>query len=123
MLAVALGDDGPEGQRARYRLAGETLAAPELIDLEVVSVLRRQVAAHLMPARRAAEAVSDLAEMALRRSPHRPLLDRIWQLRHAITPYDAAYVSLAEVLDAVLVTADRRLARAAGVNCRLEVLD
>ncbi|MGH3555497.1 MAG: type II toxin-antitoxin system VapC family toxin [Mycobacterium sp.] len=122
VLAVALGDDGPDGERARQRLAVETLAAPELVDLEVMSVFRRHVAARLMSARRATEAVSDLADLPLRRSPHRGLVRRIWQLRHVVTPYDAAYISLAEALGAVLVTADRRLARASGVKCRVEVL-
>jgi predicted nucleic acid-binding protein len=67
VLAVALGDDGTDGRGVRGRLADETLAAPELIDLEVTSVWRRQVAARLMPARRAADAVSDLASLPLRR--------------------------------------------------------
>src|SRR5262249_37300529 len=96
--------------------------APELIDLEVVSVFRRHVAGRLMSARRAAAAVSDLVDLPLRRSPHRGLVQRIWQLRHGVTPYDAAYISLAEALDAVLVTADRRLARVSGVRCSVEVL-
>ena len=108
VLAVALGDDGTDGRGARRRLADETLAAPELIDLEVTSVWRRQVAARLMPARRAADVVSDLANLPLRRSSHRPLLGRIWQLRQAVIPCDAAYIALAEVLNVVLVTADRR---------------
>jgi predicted nucleic acid-binding protein len=123
VLAVALGDDKTDGERARERLAGETLAAPELIDLEVVSVWRRHVAAKLMPARRAASALSDLADLPLRRAPHQPFVQRIWELRHVVTPYDAAYVALAEVLDAVLVTADARLSRASGVNCEVEVID
>ncbi|BBZ11194.1 type II toxin-antitoxin system VapC family toxin [Mycobacterium branderi] len=122
VLAVALGDDGPDGQQARDRLAGQSLAAPELIDLEVLSVWRRHVAARRMPAHRAAEAVSDLAGLALRRAAHRPLLERIWQLRHAVTPYDGAYVALAEALGVVFVTADSRLAGASGVKCRVEVL-
>jgi len=75
-----------------------------------------------MPARRAADAVSDLANLPLRRSPHRPLLGLIWQLRQAVTPYGAAYVALAEVLNVVLVTADRRLARAPGLKCDVEIL-
>lgn len=120
VLAVALGDDGTDGQQARERLAEETLAAPELIDLEVVSVWRRHVAAKLMPARRAASAVADLADLPLRRSSHQPLLHRIWELRHAVTPYAAAYIALAEALDVVLVTADARLSRAAGVQCEIE---
>jgi predicted nucleic acid-binding protein len=122
VLAVALGDDGTDGRRARDRLADETLAAPELVDLEVVSVWRRQVAAKLMTARRAASAVSDLEDLPLRRSSHAQLLQRIWQLRHSVTAYDAAYVALAEALDVVLVTADARLARASGVTCGVEVI-
>ena len=122
VLAVALGDDGPGGRRARKRLADETLTAPEIIDIEVMSVWRRHVANRKMPARRAAEAVSDLADLPLQRSSHRPLLHRIWQLGGAVAPYDAAYVSLAEALDVVLVTADRRLSRAPGLDCRIEVL-
>lgn len=123
VLAVALGDDGNDGTHARERLAGQTLAAPELVDLEVVSVWRRQVAARVMPARRAASALADLADLPLRRSSHQLFLHRIWELRHVITPYDAAYVALAEVLDAVLVTADVRLSRASGVRCEVQVVD
>jgi len=123
VLAVALADDGPDGEHARERLAGETLIAPELVDLEVVSVWRRQVAAKLMPARRAASALADLADLPLRRSSHQPLLHRIWELRHVVKPYDAAYVALAEALDAVFVTADVRLSRASGLHCEIETID
>jgi len=122
VLAVALGDDGPDGRQARRRLTDETLTAPELIDLEVASVWRRHVAAKLMTARRAGAAVSDLEDLPVRRCSHRPLLARIWALRNAVNPYDAAYVALAEVLDLVLVTADARLARAPGVMCEIEVI-
>jgi predicted nucleic acid-binding protein len=91
-------------------------------DLEVVSVWRRQVVAKLMPAQRAAGAVADLEDLPLHRSSHRPLLPRIWKLRHVVTPYDAAYVALAEALDVVLVTADGRLSRASGVECEIEAI-
>ena len=123
VLAVALGDDGDDGRRARQRLAGCELAAPEVVDLEVASVWRRHVAARLMPAPRAAEALADLADLPLQRASHRPLLARIWQLRNNVTTYDAAYVALAEVLDAVLVTGDGRLAGAPGLRCVIEVLE
>jgi predicted nucleic acid-binding protein len=122
VIAVALGDDRADGERARVRLTDETLAAPELVDLEAVSVWRRHVAAKLMTARRAALAVSDLENLPLQRSAHRPLLGRIWELRHAVTPYDAAYVALAEALEIVLLTADARLARAPGIRCEIEAL-
>ncbi len=123
VLAVALGDDGTDGEHARERLAGETLVAPELVDLEVVSVWRCHVAAKLMAARRAASAIADLADLPLRRSSHQPFLHRIWDLRHVVTPYDAAYIALAEALDAVLVTADVRLSRASGLHCEIEAID
>ncbi len=122
VLAVALGDDGGDGHRARERLAHETLAAPELIDLEVASVWHRLVAAKLMAARRAGDAVADLADLPLRRSSHQPLLGRIWQLRHAVTAYDAAYIALAEALEVPVVTADARLAQAPGIKCDIEVI-
>jgi predicted nucleic acid-binding protein len=122
VLAVALGDDGADGREARQRLADEVLVAPELVDLEVVSVWRRHVAAKLMPARRVASALADLADLPLRRSSHQPLLDRIWELRHVVTPYDAAYIALAEALGVALVTADVRLSRASGVRCGIEIV-
>jgi predicted nucleic acid-binding protein len=122
VLAVALGDDGTDGRRARERLANETLVGPELIDPEVASVWRRHVAAKLMSARRAAAAVSDLEDLPMRRSSHRPLLRRIWELRHGVTPYDAAYIALAEALNVVLVTADARLTRAPGIRCEIEAI-
>ncbi|OBK46886.1 type II toxin-antitoxin system VapC family toxin [Mycobacterium sp. 1081908.1] len=122
VLAVALGGDGTDGRNARVRLAGETLVAPELVDVEVISVWRRHVAAKLMPARRAASALADLADLPLRRSSHQPLLDRIWELRHVVTPYDAAYIALAKVLGVALLTADTRLSRASGVHCEIEIV-
>lgn len=122
VLASALGDDGPDGDRARHRLAGERLFAPELIDLEVVSVWRRAARSGGLDDRRAGLALADLASIPLARASHRALLARIWELRTNLTPYDAAYVALAELLDSVLVTADRVFARASGIECEVEVL-
>jgi len=122
VLVVALADDGPDGGQARARLRGERLAAPELIDLEVTSVLRRQAAANAVDDRRAAMALADLAALPLQRACHRALLARCWELRQNLTIYDAAYVALAETLRADLLTGDRRLARAPGPRCRIEVL-
>jgi predicted nucleic acid-binding protein len=121
-LVVALSDDGPDGDLVRRRLRGESLAVPELVDLEVVSVLRKQLAIGALDGRRAGLALTDLAELPLRRAPHLPLLARCWELRDNFTVYDAAYVALAEVLDAPLVTADSRLGRAPGTTCQIEVL-
>jgi predicted nucleic acid-binding protein len=123
VLAPALADDGPDGDAARARLRGQSLVAPELIDLETTSVIRRQLLAGHLDARRARLALTDLVELTLRRVPHRPLLTRCWELRENVTVYDAAYIALAELLDVVLVTADARLANASGPRCQVELLD
>ena len=122
VLATALTDDAADGDRARDRLRGEDLAAPELLDLEVASVLRRQQRVGAVSERRAALALADLAALPIERASHRPLLPRCWELRENLTVYDAAYVALAEVLAATLLTGDSRLSRAAGLRCRVEVL-
>jgi predicted nucleic acid-binding protein len=122
VLAPALADDGPDGDAARARLLGDALVAPELIDLETISVLRAQLRAGRLDARRAGLALADLADLPLHRAPYRPLLDRCWELRDNLTPYDAAYVALAELLDLTLVTSDAGLARAPGTRCPIELL-
>jgi predicted nucleic acid-binding protein len=122
VLVAALGDDGADGDAARARLRDEELAAPELIDLEVVSVLRRQLSAGALDARRAQFAVDDLWDLPMQRASHRPLLSRCWELRDNLTIYDAAYVALAEALECALVTADIHLANAPRVRCPIEVL-
>jgi predicted nucleic acid-binding protein len=122
VLATSLGDDGPDGDRARGRLRGERLAAPELVDLEVASVWRRQVRAGAMDDRRAVLALADLGTLPLRRTPHRPLLARCWELRDNLTIYDAAYIAVAEAWGVLLLTADARLAKAPGPTCTIELL-
>jgi predicted nucleic acid-binding protein len=122
VLAVALADDGPEGDAARARLRGETLAALELVDLEVASVLRRQNRVGMLDSRRADLAMTDLGALPMHRAGHVALLPRCWDLRDHLTTYDAAYVALAEVLDARLLTGDRRLANAVGPTCPVELL-
>lgn len=122
VVAVALGDDGADGDLARARLRDEELFAPELVDLEVASVLRRQLSAGDLDARRAQLALDDLFDLPMQRAPHRPLLARCWELRENLTVYDGAYVALAEALNAPLLTADARLAKAPGINCSIELL-
>jgi len=122
VLATALGDDGDDGRRARERLIGERLSAPELIDLEVASVFRRLCAGAQLDPQRAAQALTDLDVLRLDRVPHRPLVQRCWELHHNVTVYDAAYIALAELLNAPLVTADQRLIKAPGATCRFELL-
>ena len=122
VLAPALADDGPDGDLTRARLRGETLAAPDLIDLETTSVIRRLFRIGQLDERRADLALRDLVELPLRRAPHRPLLRRCWELRHNLTVYDAAYVVVAEALEVRVLTADARLANAPGPRCEIELL-
>ena len=121
VLVVALADDGPDGDQARARLRGEQLAAPELLDVEVASVLRRQVRLGTAAPRRAELALADLAAAPVMRAPHQPLLDRCWELRDNLTIYDATYVALAEALGVDCLTGDVRLATATGPRCHIEV--
>jgi predicted nucleic acid-binding protein len=122
VLAPALIDDAGDGDRLRERLRGERLAAPELIDLDVLSMFRRAARRGGLDERRGSRALADLAVLPLRRVPHLSLLARIWGLRDNLSVYDAAYVALAEALRAPLLTADRRIARVPGIVCDVEVI-
>ena len=122
VVVTALADDGDDGDRVRERLRGERLVAPHLIDLEVVSAWRRLAAAGQLDDRRVALAMTDLGALRIERAPHQPLVRRCWELRENLTVYDASYVALAEAIDAVLLTGDRRLAEAPGVRCSVEVM-
>lgn len=122
VIATALADDGADGDQARQRIRNERLAAPHVVDLEVTSAWRRLAAAGHLDGRRADLALADLQVLRIERVPHAPLLARCWELRANLTIYDAAYVALAEALDAPLLTADSRLANAPGTRCPIEVL-
>ena len=121
VLEVLLGTAA--GRRAEAVLFDHDAAlhAPHLLDVEVAQVLRRYAAAGEIKPGRAAEALDDLADLPITRHEHVLLLPRIWQLRHNATAYDAAYLALADVLDATLVTRDAKLARAAKSG-RVELL-
>ncbi len=99
----------------------QTLHAPHLLDVEVAQVIRRYAAAGEIDGERGAMALADLADFPVRRYPHDLLLPRIWALRNNLTAYDAAYVVLAETLEAPLLTRDRRLASSAGHRARIEL--
>jgi predicted nucleic acid-binding protein len=112
------------GQRVADRIGSpdETLHAPHLIDLEVAQVLRRYEAVRMLSPSRAAEALEDYTNLDLTRYPHEIFLQRIWDLRRNVTAYDGAYLALAEVLEAPLLTADQRLASTPGHRARVEVV-
>jgi len=100
------------GLRAAGLLDSADLAAPELLDAEVLAVLRREVLIGRLAERRATEAVTDLREWGVERLPHKALLETAWALRGHVTSYDALYVAAARARGAALVTADGPLARA-----------
>lgn len=94
---------------------------PHLLDLEVLNVVRRQTLRGILTTERGTTALQDLENIKMTRYPHTSLLGRIWELRDNLTAYDAAYVALAEALDAPLITLDRRLAQAPGNRAVVEV--
>jgi len=123
VVANALADDGHDGDVARRHLTdAPRLAAPDLVDVETVSVLRRRWRAGDLTARRFSAAVDDLADLAMVRVPTLPLMRRAYELRANVTAYDATYVALAEQLGWVLLTADARLSRAPGIRCAVELI-
>ncbi len=96
------------------------LHAPHLIDVEILHALRRMVMREEIGEDRATDVRSDFAETAIVRYPHPPLSDRMWELRHNLSAYDAAFVALAELLAVPLVTCDGRLASACGHEAQIE---
>ena len=101
---------------------GETLHAPHLLDLEIAQVIRRYAAHGEIDGAQGRAALTDLADFPLRRYPQDFLLPRIWNLRNNLTAYAAAYVALAEALDAPLLTRDRRMAAATGHHAQVELI-
>lgn len=109
------------GGRIAVRLAGAgTLHGPHLIDVEIAQTLRRLAARAEITSERATLALEHWAGLDVERYAHAPFLDRIWALKENFSAYDAAYVALAEVLQAPLVTGDQRLANAPGTRAGIE---
>lgn len=102
--------------------AATGLHTPHLLDVEVVSALRRFVRDGSLDDEEAQAAIGDLMALDLQRYSHEALLERAWALRANVTTYDAVYVALAEALDARLLTCDSRLARAPGTKMRVELI-
>lgn len=104
------------------RLATEQVHAPYLIDAEFGNALRRLVREGNIEPTTAAVLLQWAPVFVDVRHDHGPLTGSAWSLRHNLTFYDALYVALAAALNAPLVTADARLARAPGLPCAVEVL-
>jgi predicted nucleic acid-binding protein len=114
MLEVLLNTSAAEAIRARLFAPGESLCAPHLIDVEVAQTLRRYGMVKTLTPARAKQAFEDFLQIPVDRYSHYVLLPRIWELRHNLTAYDAAYLALAEALDAPLITCDRALGAVRG---------
>lgn len=122
LLEVLLNTSAGSVIARRVFTGNETLHAPHLLDLEIAQVLRRYALAGELKPTRGLQALEDLADFPLTRYPHDLLLPRIWELRHNITAYDAAYVALAEALAAPLLTRDAALASATGHRAIIELV-
>lgn len=122
VLVTALVDDGPDGRSVRGRLHGVQLAAPAHVDAEFLHALRGLVRSEQTSPARADRAIAHLVRTPLRRFELPVVAARTWQLRDNLTPYDAAYVALAELLSAPLVTSDGKLAMATGPRCFIELI-
>lgn len=116
LIAVLL-DPRDAAGRVGDLLASRPLHAPAILPLEVANVLRRHRAAGIVDPSEAAAAHRLLVRLPVEYWPYEVLADRVWALTGALSAYDAAYVALAELIGATLVTADRRLARAPGIRC------
>jgi len=115
--------DGTVAERVRRRLAADPdHAAPHVVDVEVVSIIRRDHRLGRLDGTAADQAVDDLRDWPGERFGHQPLLGRLWELRAHVRAWDAAYVALAEALSATLLTLDGRLATAPGPRCRIQVV-
>ena len=117
LLVSALVDTGPHGRWAETVIADGGLVAPELVWVEAMNTLRRLEHARRISASEANAAHEDLMQLDLQAFPFDPFAERVWQLRHNLTSYDAWYVAVAEALDLPLATLDKRLARARGPVC------
>ncbi len=121
--AVHLVLDTPTGLsiEERIRPPAASLHAPYLLDLECTSALRKLVSLGEITVEMAVAGLQRLLRLPAHRYPYDDLLHRIWALRDNITPYDAAYIALAEALGATLITCDVGLANAPGHRARVEV--
>jgi predicted nucleic acid-binding protein len=106
----------PLGQKLDNLIAEAVLLAPELLDVEVLSVLRRALLQNRIEEHRARVALEDLGDWPVDRIPHKVLLREAWKHRHNVSAYDAFYVATAKLYEAPLLTADGPLSRAPGLG-------
>jgi predicted nucleic acid-binding protein len=117
VLVAAVIDAGPSGEWAENVLAQGGLHSPELVLVEATNIVRRLERAKTISSLEAAAAHRDLMNLDIEVYGFAPVAERVWQLRHALTSYDAWYVAVAEAVELPLATLDSRLTRADGPAC------
>jgi predicted nucleic acid-binding protein len=122
VLDVLLRTGAAAAVERRLLAQHEVVLCPHLLDVEVAQVLRRYATTRELDDERGRQALDDLAGMPLVRFPHEPLMQRVWDLRHNLTAYDAVYIALAESFEIPLVTRDAKLAAAAGHRATVELI-
>jgi predicted nucleic acid-binding protein len=122
LTAFYASDDDDRAAVSKRLSAGDAMFGPAHLDAEVVSALRGLARGNAVLNRAVPRALRHLAGFPLRRMPLAPLLERMWELRANVTPYDAAYVALAERINAPLITCDARLTTASGTRCSFELI-
>jgi predicted nucleic acid-binding protein len=118
VLVAALIDTGADGDWAEQILASGFPVGPEMVRTEATNVLRRLELSKALPRPEANAAFEDLMLLELELLPFDPFAQRVWELRHTVTSYDAWYVAIAEAYDLPLATLDERLSKASGPRCR-----
>ena len=118
VVVAALTDSGSHGEWAEDVLSSGILQAPELFRVEATNIFRRLERAKLITTPEANAAQEDLMQLNIELFPFEPFADRIWELRHGMTSYDAWYVAIAEALKFPLATLDEPLSRSNGVACK-----
>jgi predicted nucleic acid-binding protein len=121
VVAALVVEDGLTGAWAERLAASTRMAAPPLLYPEVTNQLRRFALSGLISDDVSSLAFAELRKLRIDLYPFAPIAARVWELRKNITPYDAWYVALAELLDAPLATLDLRLTRAPGPTCSFSV--
>jgi predicted nucleic acid-binding protein len=116
-VVALLLDAGPDGQWVAEAVSGAKIAAPSLLAFECSNIIRRHELAGLISADQAAQAHADLLALPIEHWPYELLAPRVWGLRANLSSYDASYVTVAELINAPLITLDRQIGRAPNLRC------
>lgn len=122
VVEIVLASNAGKAAMATLVASNAVLHAPELLDVEVLHVLRKAALRQQLTTHRAEQAVRVLQALPVTRHAHSPLRKRCWQLRANLSAYDATYVALAEGLGARLYTRDARIAQVTGLGATIHVV-